>query len=56
MGHSKITSNSKKKVYSDTRLPREARKISNKLPNLTPKVTAKKKNKQNPKVVKGNKS
>ena len=30
MGHSKITSNSKKKVYRDTRLPQEARKISNK--------------------------
>ena len=49
MGHSKITSNSKKKVYSDTRLPWEARKISNKWPNLTPKVTGKKKEQTKPK-------
>ena len=45
MGHSKITSNSKKKVYSDIRLPQEARKISNKQPNLTPKVIGKKRTK-----------
>ena len=42
MGHSKITSNSKKKVYGNIRLPQEARKISNKQPNLTPKVIGKK--------------
>ena len=37
MGHSK--SSSKKEVYSDTILPQETRKISNKQPNLTPKAT-----------------
>ena len=28
-------------AYSDTRLPQEKRKISNKQPNLTPKATRK---------------
>ena len=37
MGHSK--SNSKVNVYSNTVLPQETRKISNKQPNLTPKTT-----------------
>ena len=37
MGHSK--SSSKREVYSDTSLPQETRKISNKQPNLTPKAT-----------------
>ena len=37
MGYSK--SISKKKVYSNTILPQEIRKISNKQPNLTPKAT-----------------
>ena len=43
MGRSK--SNSKRKVYSNTILPQEARKISNKQPNLTPKATREKKKK-----------
>ena len=37
MGCSK--SSSKRKVYSNTILPQETRKISNKQPNLTPKAT-----------------
>ena len=37
MRHSK--SSSKKKFYSNTSLPQEIRKISNKQPNLTPKAT-----------------
>ena len=39
MGSSKSTS--KREVYSDTSLPQETRKISNKLFNLTPKGTRK---------------
>ena len=35
MGHSK--SSSKREAYSDTSLPQDTRKISNKQPNLTPK-------------------
>ena len=41
------------KVYSDTSLPQETRKISN---NLTIYLKQLKKNKQNPKSVEGNKS
>ena len=37
VGYSK--SSSKKEVYSNTSLPQEMRKISNKQPNLTPKGT-----------------
>ena len=37
MGHGKISS--KREVYSNTSLPQETRKISNKQPNLTPKTT-----------------
>ena len=39
MGCSK--SSSKREVYSNTILPQETRKISNKQPNLTPKATRK---------------
>ena len=39
IGHSK--SSSKKEVYSDTNLPQETRKLSNKQPNLIPKGTRK---------------
>ena len=53
MGCSK--SSSKRKVYINTILPQEKRKISNKKPILTPKAI-KKKNKQNPKLVEGEKS
>ena len=38
MGCSK--SSSKREVYSNTTLPQETRKISNKKPNLTPKATS----------------
>ena len=37
MGHSKRSS--KSKVYSNTILPQEIRKITNKQPNLAPKAT-----------------
>ena len=37
MEHSK--SSSKREVYSNTMLPQETRKISNKQPNLTPRAT-----------------
>ena len=39
MGYSK--SSSKREVYSNTILPQETRKISSKLPKLTPKGTRK---------------
>ena len=52
MRHSKR--NSKMQVYSNTSLPQETRKITNKQSNLTPKGT-RKKNKQNPKLVEGRK-
>ena len=47
---------SKREVNSNTILPQETRKISNKQPNLTPKATRERENKHNPKLVKGNKS
>ena len=55
MGCSK--SSSKGKVYSNTALPQEIRKISNKQSNITPKGTRKKQTnkKQNPKLVEGRK-
>ena len=49
MGCSK--SSSRREFYSDTRLPQEARNISNKQPNLTHEGTRKKKKEQTkPKV------
>ena len=39
MGHSK--SNSKKEVYSNTILPQETRKTSNRQPKFTPKTIGK---------------
>jgi len=39
MGCSK--SSSKREVYSNTTLPQETRKISNRQPNLSPKTTGK---------------
>ena len=47
---------SKIEVYSDTSLPQETRKFSNKQPNLMPKAIREKKNKQNPELVEGKKS
>jgi len=49
-------SSSKKKVYSNTILPQETRKTSNRQPNFTPKTTGKKKNKNSPKLAEGSKS
>ena len=47
MGCSK--SNPKREVYSNTILPQETRKISNRQPNFTPKTTRRrKKKKKNP--------
>ena len=48
MGCSK--SSSKREVYSNTILPQETRKISNKLPNLTPKAIEERRTKKKPKV------
>ena len=54
MGCSKSTS--KREVYSSTIIPQETRKTSNRQRNFTPKTTGKKKNKETPKLVEGNKS
>ena len=43
-------SSSKREVYSNTILPQESRKISNKQPNLTPKAIRERRTKKNPKV------
>ena len=51
MGCSK--SSSKRKVYSNTILPQETRKTSNRQPNFTPKTTGKIRKKKNPKLIKG---
>ena len=48
MGFSK--SSSKREVYSNTILPQETRKISNKQPNLTPKAIIERRTKKTPKV------
>ena len=56
MGCSK--SSSKREVYSNTILPQETRKISNKQPNLIPKAIRerRRRRKKNPKLVEGKKS
>ena len=55
MGFSK--SSSKKEVYSNTILPQETRKTSNRQPNFTSKIAGKRRNKKNPsKSVEGKKS
>ena len=54
MGGSK--SRSMREVYSNTILPQETRKISNRQPNLTPKTTGKRRTKHPPKLVEGKKS
>ena len=46
----------KREVYSNTTLPRETRKTSNRQPNFTPKIAGKKQNKKKPKLVKVKKS
>ena len=52
MGCSK--SSSKRDVYSNTILPQQTRKTSNRQPNFTPKTTGKKKELKNPKVSRRN--
>ena len=55
MGCSK--SSSKRKVYSNTILPQETRKTSNRQPNFTPKTTGKRTTTtKSPKLVEGKKS
>ena len=57
MGCSK--SSSKREIYSNTILPQETRKTSNRQPNFTPKTTGKRRRtttKRNPKLVEGKKS
>ena len=58
MGYNK--SSPKREVYSNTILPQETRKITNKQPNLTPKATRARKRSflkdQNTKLVEGKKS
>ena len=55
MGCSK--SSSKRKAYSNTILPQETRKTSNRQCNFTPKTTGKRTKKKNtPKLVEGKKS
>ena len=53
MGVSK--SSSKREVYSNTILPQEIRKASNRQPNFTPKTTGKRRTKNPPKLVEGKK-
>ena len=48
-------SSPKREAYSNTILPQETRKTSNRKPNFTPKTTGKRRIK-NPKLVEGNKS
>ena len=48
MGYSK--SSSKREVYSNTILPQETRKTSNKQPNSTSKTTGKRRRTENPKI------
>ena len=54
MGCSK--SSPKRKVYSNTILPQETRKTSNRQPKFKPKTTGKRKTKKHPKLVEGKKS
>ena len=54
MGCSK--SSSKREIYSNTTLPQEIRKTSNRQPNFTPKTTGKRRRKKKTKLVEGNKS
>ena len=54
MGCSK--SSSKREVYSNTILPQETRKISNKQHNLTSKAIRKRRTKKTPKLAEGKKS
>ena len=46
-------SSSKREVYSNTILPQETRKTSNRQANFTPKATGKRRRKKLPKLVAG---
>ena len=54
MGYSKRTP--KREVYSNTILPQETRKTSNRQPNFTPKATGKRRTTTTKKTVEGKKS
>ena len=54
MGCSK--SSSKREDYSNISLPQETRKISNKLPNLTPKAVRERRTNKTPKLAEVKKS
>ena len=54
MGYSKRTP--KREVCSNTILPQEIRKTSNRQPNFTSKTTGKRRIKKTPKLVEGKKS
>ena len=54
MGCSK--SSSEREVYSNTILPQETRKKSNRQPNFTPKTTENRRTLKTPKLVEGKKS
>jgi len=43
----------KREAYSNTILPQETRKTSNRKPNFSPKTTGKRRTKKNPKLVEG---
>ena len=45
-----------REVYSNTILPQETRKTSNRQPNFTPKTTGRRRRKKTPKLVEGKKS
>ena len=47
-----IKSNPKREVYSNTILPQETRKTSNRQPNFIPKTIGKRRTKKPPKLVK----
>ena len=49
-------SSSKREIYSNTTLPRETGKISNKQPNLAPKAIRERRTKKSPKLAEGKKS
>ena len=49
-------SSSKREAYSNTVLPLEIRKISNKQPKLTPKEIRERRKKKTPKLAEGKKS
>ena len=49
-------SSSKREAYSNTILPQQTGKTSNRKPNFAPKINGKKEQQQKPKLAEGNKS